>query len=301
MLTEKELSTTLQKVVKSPIRVGNLTDLNINQEKFLAFFQPFFEELEDDTYLIRQNELEFLLEKLPQEKLNLQKLHQKYFAGQLSPEALSPYVHLLSPKQQAAFQQLATVTRQRSLAVFELLWVEDQFQITSVDTTSFQQKVEDFREWARVFAPTDTRATSSVWFTDFLTAIAQLVKQIHSECTQLKVTAHFMRTLAYENIAGENAPEGIHEDGAPYIVSALVINRTNALGGESCIYEKINQQQQELLYKRTLAAGEFIFQADTGEEHIFGNDLWHNVSAIYPQDNQQVATRDIIGLDIDWS
>lgn len=301
MLTEKELSASLQKVVKAPIRVGNLADLHIDQEKFLAFFQPFFEELEDDTYLIRQNQLEFLLEQLPQEQLNLQKLHPQYFAGHLSQEALTPYINQLSPNQQAKLEQLSKVTRQRSLAIFELTWQEDQFQITPIEDTKFQQKVEDFREWERVFAPTDPKAIGSTWFTDFLRATAKMVKQIHPECTQLKMTAHFMRTLAYENIAGENAPEGIHEDGTPYIISALVINRKNALGGESSIYEQVNQQQKELLYKKALAAGEFIFQADTGEEHIFGNDLWHHVSAIFPEDVQQVATRDIIGLDIDWS
>ena len=35
----------------------------------------------------------------------------------------------------------------------------------------------------------------------------------------------------------ENSPEGVHQMGADYIVSALVINRINLKGGISDIYD----------------------------------------------------------------
>ena len=54
-----------------------------------------------------------------------------------------------------------------------------------------------------------------------------LVLEIHPEVHELKVTSHFMRTIAYEQVPGENSPEGIHEDGANYIVSAMVVNYEN--------------------------------------------------------------------------
>jgi len=108
-----------------------------------------------------------------------------------------------------------------------------------------------------------------------------------------------MRTLSHEKIKGENAPEGVHEDGAQYIMSALVVNRQNITGAESQVYEKTSSGLNELIYAKTLQPGEFIFQADTGEEHTFGNDLWHYVTPIEPQDTAELGIRDIIGFDID--
>ncbi len=293
MLTEKDISTLVQRAIKSPIRMG------LAQEEFLTFFQPFFENLEDDTYLTRQNQLEFLLQHLPQHQTALQKIHRAYFEGQLDATVLQPYAANLTHAQKTAFEQLSIVTRQRGLAIFTITTTDKSHVVQQVEESDFQQNVDDFREWKRVFAPMDARIVAAAPFQNFLKAVAHLVQQIHPKHRQLNVTVHLMRTLAYPNIAGENAPEGIHEDGTHYIVSALVVNRKNALGGESRIYEKMHNNQQHLLYKKTLAAGEFIFQADTGEEATFGNDLWHNVSAITPEDNRQAALRDIIGLDID--
>jgi len=108
-----------------------------------------------------------------------------------------------------------------------------------------------------------------------------------------------MRTLSYEKVLGENSPEGVHEDGAPYIISALVINRENALGGTSQIYEKLEDGTQELIFEKVLNPGEFIFQADTGEEKTFGNDLWHYVTGISPTSVAEIGVRDIIGFDIE--
>ena len=57
MLTEKDISCQINRTIKSPIRVGSLQDLDIQQEQFLKFFRPFFEQLEDDCYLMRQNQM----------------------------------------------------------------------------------------------------------------------------------------------------------------------------------------------------------------------------------------------------
>jgi len=48
MTTEKHISAELGRTIKSPIRVGSLADLELNQKKFLEFYKPFFSELEDD-------------------------------------------------------------------------------------------------------------------------------------------------------------------------------------------------------------------------------------------------------------
>ena len=65
------------------------------------------------------------------------------------------------------------------------------------------------------------------------------------------------------------------------------------------MYEKDTFGKNELIYKKELAPGEFLFQADTGEEMTFGNDLWHYVTPIQPKDTSHLGVRDIIGFDMD--
>ena len=103
----------------------------------------------------------------------------------------------------------------------------------------------------------------------------------------VNITLHQVRQLAYPNSVGaHNSPEGIHRDGADFIVSAFVLNRKNVSGGESIIYNENKKQ----IYKTTLNNNNGIFQED--------QKLWHFVTPIQSIDNKNIGLRDIIGLDI---
>lgn len=299
MLTEHHVSLKIGRTIKSPIRVANLEAIGIDKTVFLSFFRPYFDALEDDLYLIRQQQMKFLEEVFKADFEEIKALHQGYFEGSIPEAALAKWVELLNPRQLATYKQLSTVTRQRSIATFLVSLKQGGTQVERIFETDFQQEVTDFRVWKRIFAQAPKAIVETPIFQELLTKITLMVQEIHPQIKQVKFTAHFMRTIAQKSIPGENSPEGIHEDGAQYIVSALVVNRQNVKGGESRIYEKPNCNTQSLIYRKALEAGEFIFQADTGEEKIFGNDLWHNVSPIEPLDDTQLGIRDIIGLDID--
>jgi hypothetical protein len=299
VITEKEVSKLIGREIKSPICVSDLEGLGIDKNSFLAFFRPFFEKLKDDCYLIRQKQMLFLEQNLPDEFKAINALHKDYFEGNVEKRVLEPWILKLNDLQKASFDKLAVVTRQRSISTFTLSVEEKPPQIKRIYMDEYHQDVDDFRVWKRVFEETDPAATENDLFRDLLIKTGELVINIHPEVKKLKFTAHFMRTLAQKDIPGENAPEGIHEDGAQYIISALVINRLNVEGGASGIYEKPACNNKALIYSKVLQSGEFVFQADTGEELTFGNDLWHNVTAIHPVDTNQKAFRDIIGLDIE--
>lgn len=299
MLTEQNVSLQIGRMIKSPIRVANLEEIGIDKTAFLSFFKPYFDELEDDLYLIRQQQMQFLEEAFKVDLDEINALHQGYFEGSISEESLRKWLEQLNSSQEAIYKKLSTVTRQRSIASFVVSLDPKTIEVNRIFETNFQQEVTDFRVWKRVFAQAPKAVVEHDFFYELLTKFALMVKEIHPKIQQVKFTAHFMRTVAQKAIPGENSPEGIHEDGAQYIVSALVINRENVKGGESRIYEKPACNTQSLIYQKALEAGEFIFQADTGEEKTFGNDLWHNVSAIEPVDDTQLGIRDIIGLDID--
>ncbi len=299
MITEKDISKSLGRAIKSPIRVGNVKDLGIHAEIFLNFFKPHFERLNDDVYLIRGKQIKFLKTIFPDDNEVIEELHKPYFEGIKDVDVLQPWIKNLNTEQQKEFKRLSTITRQRSISSFLIEIWDDTHFIERTPQQGFEQNVGDFRSWKRTFSQASKESVENEFFYTLLKQIAKLVQNIHPEVRKLQITSHFMRTLSQEKIKGENAPEGVHEDGAQYIMSALVINRQNIIGAESQIYEQTKSDTNQLIYKKVLAPGEFIFQADTGEEFTFGNDLWHYVTPIEPIDISSRGIRDIIGFDID--
>ncbi|MDH7447734.1 2OG-Fe dioxygenase family protein [Aquimarina sp. 2201CG14-23] len=299
MITEKNISKTLGRTIKSPIRVGDVSDLGIDNTSFVRFFKPFFESLQDDVYLVRGNQITFLKETFPTDATSIEKLHKPYFEGTSTIEVLAYWIQQLDENQKQEFNRLSTITRQRNIATFLIEIWDDQYFVERVVQQGFEQDVGDFRVWKRVFKQATREAVENELFVDLLKKMAGLVKKIHPEVRKIQITSHFMRTISREKIKGENSPEGVHEDGAQYIMSALVVNRQNITGAESQIYEKTTSGNNEMIYHNVLQPGEFIFQADTGEEFTFGNDLWHYVTPIEPEDISKPGIRDIIGFDMD--
>ncbi|OED44815.1 hypothetical protein AB832_01790 [Flavobacteriaceae bacterium (ex Bugula neritina AB1)] len=299
MITEKQISEKLGRTIKSPIRIGNVVDLGLDTTPFLNFFRPFFNELQNDEYLIRGNQINFLKEAFPQESDTIEQLHKSYFEGTTTIDALNIWIQRLDTHQKQEFDLISMVTRQRNISSFIIEIWDDSFFIERTEQESFEQDVEDFRVWKRIFTQATREAVENELFFTLLKKIASLVKGIHPEIRKIQITSHFMRTISYKQIKGENSPEGVHEDGAQYIMSALVVNRQNIMGAESQVYEKGASGTNEMIYQKVLGPGEFIFQADTGEEYTFGNDLWHYVTPIEPLDTSASGIRDIIGFDID--
>ncbi|SOS47748.1 conserved hypothetical protein [Tenacibaculum dicentrarchi] len=303
MITEKEISEQLKRTIKAPIRIGSLTDLAINKADFIASFKPFFDaDLMDDEYLVKNNQIAFLKSIFIEDRISLEKIHQDYFEGKLSKTVLNPWIDKLSENQKKEFLILSKITRQRNISSFTVEKLSkkqrDNLLVKRIEAKSFKQDVSDFRVWKRVFKQASKASVENELFKTLLKQVFLLISEIHPTVQKTKITSHFMRTISDIQIKGENSPEGVHEDGAKYIVSALVINRTNILGGETQIFEAISEKK-ELIFNTILEEGEFAFQADTGEEKEFGTDLWHYVTPIQPINLAEKGVRDIIGFDIE--
>ncbi|MCG8794767.1 2OG-Fe dioxygenase family protein [Tenacibaculum finnmarkense] len=303
MITEKEISEQLKRTIKAPIRIGSLTDLAINKADFMASFKPFFDtDLMDDVYLVKNNQIAFLKSIFIEDCSSLEKIHQAYFEGKLSKSVLNPWIDKLSENQKKEFLILSKITRQRNISSFTVEKSSekqrDNLDVKRIEAKSFKQDVSDFRVWKRVFKQASKASVENELFKALLKEVFLLINEIHPTTQKIKVTSHFMRTISDIQIKGENSPEGVHEDGAKYIISALVINRTNILGGETQIFEAISEKK-DLIFNTVLEEGEFAFQADTGEEKEFGTDLWHYVTPIQPINLAEKGVRDIIGFDIE--
>ena len=301
-ITEKDISKAIGRTIKSPIRLLNLSELGLDQAAFIKQYSPYFEELAWDEYDPRRLRVEFLVKAFPKESADILSHFKDYYTGIASKKVFKKWIKRLSPKQKKAFKAIQP-WRRRSVAKFKIKATKKGIRIQRVPVPQFAQAVKksDVRSWPRVFEEAPAHHVDNPAFRRFLIQIFRLAQSCESYIKKASITAHFMSVKATSATPGDNSPEGAHEDGAAYIVSALVINRFNVTGGATQILEQVSKKKKKkaLLLTYTLQPGEFAFQADTGEEKVFGNDLWHHVTPFHLTDaKKKEGWRDIIGLDV---
>ncbi|MCB0335058.1 MAG: 2OG-Fe dioxygenase family protein [Bdellovibrionales bacterium] len=82
-----------------------------------------------------------------------------------------------------------------------------------------------------------------------------------------------------------------HQDGADFIVSALVVDRDNITGGTSRVFA---DDTETIVLEHTLEPGVGIFQEDAGSR------LWHDVTPVTLADSTKgEGKRSLIGFDIE--
>lgn len=157
----------------------------------------------------------------------------------------------------------------------------------------FAQAVTDVRSRPRQFHCTPIEVYRDPVILRIIAFACQLVSQAAALPTgRIRVTLHQILTYAIPKLGGEPAPEGRHQDGSDFIVSALVVERNNVTGGVSYVY--YDERGHVAISPRELQPGEGILQAD-----MYRN-LWHEVSSISPKLEDREAYRSIVGLDLDF-
>jgi hypothetical protein len=92
-----------------------------------------------------------------------------------------------------------------------------------------------------------------------LAAVVEMVNEIAAPRRAARLAFHKVRTVTRRNVPGVVVPKGIHQDGADYIVSALVTEREAVTGGESIAYGP----DRRTPYLRTvLEPGQSLFHAE---------------------------------------
>lgn len=164
-----------------------------------------------------------------------------------------------------------------------------QWHIAELGASAFSQSVGDSRARARRFPSFPRELVEHPSVLHLVAMACQLITQAPAVTAErFKVAAHLM--LTYADVVGkEPAPEGRHQDGADYILSALVLERSNVLGGISKV---MYNRDGSLALELQLKPGEGLLQSD------LQHDLWHSVSTIYREDPLTEGFRSIFGLDI---
>ncbi len=102
--------------------------------------------------------------------------------------------------------------------------------------------------------------------------------------TTWRIQAHQFRIQANADEAGQPTPEGIHKDGADFIL-IMVLERHNITGGVNHIYDN----NKRLVFGSVLE--------EPGDAIILDDRMvWHGVSEVYPIDKSKPAYRDVLVL-----
>jgi hypothetical protein len=96
------------------------------------------------------------------------------------------------------------------------------------------------------------------------------------------VKVHPFRVLAFAGSQGRPTPEGLHRDGVT-LVTSLLIRRSNALGGESSVFDLSGRH----LLTTTLAESGTLLLGDDRR-------AVHGVTPIQPADPAEPALRDVL-------
>ena len=301
-ISEQDISKALGREVRSPVLISSLDQIDeIDSQDFLDFFSPLFSELDMDYYDVKREQYEQLCTLFPEEEAEIKTALKAYYLGQATVENLDPWLSRVGEDKRLAILAIQP-WRRRSVAKFRLQRIKDEISISRQPEAQFSQALDsdDLRSWPRKFMEAPARHVENDLFSALLREVYTIVEhKSGSPFSALDITSHFMSVRAIAERPGDNSPEGAHEDGVDYIISALVVRRENLRGGESQIIEKHPSGQKDIIFRRTLAPGEFIFQADTGDEHTYGTDLWHHVTPFHPDDVTKEGWRDIIGFDVE--
>jgi hypothetical protein len=276
---------------RDPVVLFDLESLGIKSGVFLNDFHKSFSTLPWDYYDVRREQLKQLEAALAtHEKREL--LFADYYRGTITlPELLS---HL--PEQSA--ETLAIISglepyRRRTTSRFALEYQDSDWYIARVKNAPVVQTVpsSDYRSLSRVFPETSVEIVEHPEFSKLLSSLGNLVLQADDTVGALQITVWQTGIIATPYRTGTNAPEGIHQDGSDYIVSALVTARDNIQGGVSRVFAE--DKTTEIL-SVTLQPGQGIFQADSG------SSLWHDVTPIRVENTREGnGTRNLFGFDID--
>lgn len=284
-----------------PILIFNIEDFDVDAVKYSEYLKSSFSKLEWDWYLYRQLKLEYLIKNALNSSIitsELKKLFCRYFIGEIEEIKLEFLVELLNSFQMKEFQNIKP-TRRRAMQAFKVHNVDSEPIIIPATKQNFKQSAAlslkegtDWRKLERIFQEPPKSMLSG----ELILIIKCLLKRLlpyHPDQVTIDLFVHFTQIVTYPDQAATNSPEGIHQDGMDYIVSALVIERENVSGGESLIYNTSDSQKDFL--EINLKKGWGILQPDKG------SDLWHMVEPIEPIDKTKPAYRSSIGIDFSFA
>lgn len=280
----------------TPITVLNVGQYGVNVDAFQHQMREAYSEFEWDSYLLQQNKISVIKEVVPQESLARVSNDVWYdiYTGVIQNPELYALFPSLSAGDKSRIEALVP-TRLRCMSEYSMHWngkwdieripsslvSQTKALIASDGEIDYRQSRRKFKELPQELFDSNLRA--------LLVGVADMVRETRRSVQKLNVSVHNTVVYCHPQQLTTNSPEGIHQDGVEFIVSALVVERSNISGGKSIIY---GRDKCTKLFQAELQAGQGIFQADLGTE------LWHEVTPITAVDPTRSGYRSTIGFDV---
>jgi hypothetical protein len=248
------------RAASSPVHVVRLAEIGLDREAFVRDVRPSFDRTAWDMYDVatRRAQIEGDSSLTDAER-------------RLAADAVEPH-------------------RRRAMRKYRLEHRgASRWEIAFSDDRSFTQAVTDYRARTREFALIEPDVSAQDGVLALLASTAETVRAYRPNAARIDAVLHQVSVFARPAQAGSPAPEGVHQDGADFIVSALVVERSGVNGGVSRVREG---RDGAPFLEIELAPGEGIFQADGGTQ------LWHEISPISLAAGAATGHRMTFGIDI---
>lgn len=266
----------------------SVEDFGIRTNKFAADLATPFETLEWDMFDVRKKQLALLAQIDPDFGEKTRDLSRQFYRGEIDVNELLQIG--ANEAIQKAQQEILTIKphRKRAMSVFQVNLQTDGLAIERAAHKPYIQP--DIGNYERSEPRQYPRCPDAIFNNEAILILvrefSRRIKNVHPEATGLEVQLHPTRVVARPNEISRPTLESIHNDGADYIVSALVVARENVIGAESLVYDS---DASTILLHETLKPGEGIFQDDA--------NLFHEATPLRSNDPAKEGHRDMIGFD----
>lgn len=195
------------------------------QNKLLKYY----DEYEDDLYLLHKNKLDYVKKNII---INNDEIYRNidfdFSSLNLDDNILKTILSFIP-------------NRKRLISKFIIDIENENFKIERVSAGNFTQtlavvadKKFDYRKNERKF-----KELSDDLFDDDLRSMLKFVSfklGAHLKKYKFAITVHHTFIFCNDGKKSTNSPEGIHQDGMDFIMSAFVVDRKNICGAKSIIY-----------------------------------------------------------------
>jgi hypothetical protein len=276
-----------------PINEFNLSDFGIDLDALLEQIGPTFDSLPLDIYEKRRQEVLFLKNRFPDHGAALSAFFFDYMSSKARLSDLSNIISTLSGAEVFALEHTGDV-RHRSIAKFDVSFNEENHndlksivKMERVPAAGFVQmtsKSADFRALPRYFAEASEQVTSNNSVQKLLRSVVTKVKeQRHAPVHRLELTLHQV-IVSVDAETPFILPDGIHQDGSDFIVSAIPIIMNNVIAPVSTIYDA----NLHPILETQLGIGQGLLHDD--------RTYWHGVSTLCSSGT--AGKRGTLGLDV---
>ena len=251
-------------------------DLKAMQNKFSNHYLDY----EDDLYLLHKNKVDYVGQFIQIKDYSI------YYDLDFDFSQLDVDENVLN--------HLATMKANRKRLISQYIVNLNHNKIERVKAEPFTQNLAltnnafDYRKNKRKFK----ELPEALFDDDLRKMIFFALKKIQSytQCGDFKLTAHHTFIFCQGSASATNSPEGIHQDGMDFIMSAFVVERKNVKGAKSIVYA---EDKETKIFEAILKDGQGLLQAD------LHSSLWHEVTQISPLNPNEIAYRSSIGFDIE--